>query len=791
MGNEQKVAAAEVKLAAKQNEDGNIAQQLQDLTDASMQLNSDLLECQESIQDVEKRKMGFDKKLTTFPKKKEAYTKRIAGLEAQIAQAKARGAGDDSEQLRRLKELAAAKEKLLGLEQQMEQVRTELEATRKTRAGAEDAANGLRRTVAALEREREHLMARLRDLDAAAKNEEAIFGAQVPAIKELIRKHARLFRVVPVGPIGSMLKLRTSVTARGDFDASVAAEFAVAKVLDQFWCDNHEDARALQKLMRDNNKSPVNIIVAQFRDRVHAGLRVPPEGKDYVRLVDCFECTQSPAVLNVLVDVASIDGVVVMAQEGFERAAKYLHAGGVPNLQRVLLPDLTARSRAGQGIKTQPGDARSFITRLARPQSQRKRLEGDLADAKAKLANAQAELDKAAKGAKQHQTRAEGLQRSLYALQDQCNTLHDEVRALERPVDGAVSDTADFEGALLNIHEALRALHEEERVVLASQHELERELAALVARRDGLDERCKEQEAKRAALSDASKALQKVVKEFGRKIADSKKQLAEYRAAVEAKRVDAGVQEQRLSDALAQATATFPQRMAAKRTVAELEKTLMARNMAIRSEEQLRHKSVEDIERDFVTSRRKLSKVTKQLATSKDLLGALAMGLKKRRKRLHKIRGEIGQVVTVFFNANLTQRGYEGSAQFNHDPDNKSLDVSVNLNPESQASQSQNVASLSGGETSYATVSLLLALWEAMEPPFRILDEFDIFMDDAHRNETIRQLIAFGRLNSHRQFVFLSPLDDSAIPREPGIAIHKLEPPLRDASQTRITQYGE
>jgi len=48
-------------------------------------------------------------------------------------------------------------------------------------------------------------------------------------------------------------------------------------------------------------------------------------------------------------------------------------------------------------------------------------------------------------------------------------------------------------------------------------------------------------------------------------------------------------------------------------------------------------------------------------------------------------------------------------------------------------SQIENVKLLSGGERSFATLSLLISLGESVECPFRVIDEFDVFMDVVSR----------------------------------------------------------
>lgn len=52
---------------------------------------------------------------------------------------------------------------------------------------------------------------------------------------------------------------------------------------------------------------------------------------------------------------------------------------------------------------------------------------------------------------------------------------------------------------------------------------------------------------------------------------------------------------------------------------------------------------------------------------------------------------------------------------------------------------------------------LLLALGETLETPFRILDEFDVFLDAEVRKLTIQSLIHVAKKMKHRQFIFITP----------------------------------
>lgn len=97
-------------------------------------------------------------------------------------------------------------------------------------------------------------------------------------------------------------------------------------------------------------------------------------------------------------------------------------------------------------------------------------------------------------------------------------------------------------------------------------------------------------------------------------------------------------------------------------------------------------------------------------------------------------------------------------------------------------SQTKDVKALSGGERSFATLSLLLAIGESLETPFRVMDEFDVFLDPIARKIAMDNLVKVAKNMEHRQFIFITPQDVSNLQTDPKLKIHKMQPPKRKST---------
>ena len=67
-----------------------------------------------------------------------------------------------------------------------------------------------------------------------------------------------------------------------------------------------------------------------------------------------------------------------------------------------------------------------------------------------------------------------------------------------------------------------------------------------------------------------------------------------------------------------------------------------------------------------------------------------------------------------------------------------------------------SLPNLSGGERSKTLVCLINALWSVQQPPFRCLDEWDVFLDAIAR-KNIEGMLVDTALQTEKQYFFISP----------------------------------
>lgn len=82
---------------------------------------------------------------------------------------------------------------------------------------------------------------------------------------------------------------------------------------------------------------------------------------------------------------------------------------------------------------------------------------------------------------------------------------------------------------------------------------------------------------------------------------------------------------------------------------------------------------------------------------------------------------------------------------------------------------------LSGGERSFSTICFILSLWQVMECPFYMLDEFDVFMDAFNRKVSQQALMVHAKAHPDRQFFLFSPLDLVELPSKEEASVIRYE----------------
>ena len=123
------------------------------------------------------------------------------------------------------------------------------------------------------------------------------------------------------------------------------------------------------------------------------------------------------------------------------------------------------------------------------------------------------------------------------------------------------------------------------------------------------------------------------------------------------------------------------------------------------------------------------------------LVDGLKQALNTRLEKWRYFQRLISAHARVNFAYLLSERKFRGKLLLDHK--SKRLEIQVEPDGTRKNESGRNTKTLSGGEKSFSSICLLLAIWDAIGSPLRCLDEFDVFMDNVNRKISTNMLVSF------------------------------------------------
>lgn len=171
-----------------------------------------------------------------------------------------------------------------------------------------------------------------------------------------------------------------------------------------------------------------------------------------------------------------------------------------------------------------------------------------------------------------------------------------------------------------------------------------------------------------------------------------------------------------------------------------IEKKLVSLDNTLREREKRRGMTDEQVRRRLEETKEALE----ELRTASDQVQLENKALKKsmayRLKKWRLFQRYISSNSRANFMYLLSERDFRGKLLLDHE--NHTLEVQVEPDKTRKNAAARNTKTLSGGEKSFSSICLLLAIWEAMGSPLRCLDEFDVFMDNVNRAISTNMLVS-------------------------------------------------
>ncbi|XP_043997776.1 structural maintenance of chromosomes protein 6 [Gambusia affinis] len=612
---------------------------------------------------------------------------------------------------------------------------------------------------------------RKNQLLASRSNKLKRFGDDVPDLIAAINDAfaAGSFIKKPVGPIGACISLKDPTLA-------LAVECCLRSFMKAFCCDNYKDESVLQRLMSrfyPKGNRP-QIIVSPFTDKlynVHARKASHP---DYQTVLDTIT-SATPVIVNCLIDMRGIETILIIKEN--DKARRIMQKGRPPRNCREaftaegdqVFPNRYYTSEFSMA-KYLSGDIETEIHVL----------ESDLENLEAQLSRFQLQVNSVSEDIVHMESSLTNTIKTLKKTQDSENQVKAAISELETANEEQSHDISSLEEVAQENQEKIEA---EKQAVQEAKAELDKQRktseeadSKYSSVSDKIDQLLEEIE----PLKDEQLKLETECLKHERNLKLLEKKLKGHEGNIQAMKSVLSGKEQDLQENVKKAMQISPERQHVTSTTKSIDTEITRLKKKLKVYEG-NHGEQELVIREYAKALSLYKEKTNQVRDLRKFIDRLNNIMSDRQNRYKIMRRSLSVRCKLYFNNFLIKMNCCGAMIFDHN--NETLSISVKP-PGKDKDGASDMRSLSGGERSFSTVCFMLSLWEITESPFRCLDEFDVYMDMHNRRICLDLLLELSERQHLRQFIFITPLNTSNLPKTALIKIHHLRDPEREDGQS-------
>ncbi|GKT55533.1 recF/RecN/SMC N terminal domain-containing protein [Colletotrichum tofieldiae] len=648
-------------------------------------------------------------------------------------------------------EEASIKEQIAKENDRLPQLRAELTQAQKAAEGGKVEFDRQRAEISSAE-------VRLRNLEQNRGSLWAAYDKKIPLLLQAIEKDSG-FQEKPVGPIGAYVQLTRP-------EWSPILETVFGATLDGFLVSNKTDQQRLARMMQQVNLSRTPPIIIGRRLPLNVKLREPDPAFDTVLRVLKFD---NDWVRSQLIVAHTIDKIVLIRERA--KAQDVMMSDSPPPNVQACISFHDGAGKRGTGLRMARSGGAGFSQSPVNPFPRAPRMKSDdetqISLAKEALAHLRGDL-RSIELKRRELDQAVVKCKSALTTQDQQNqSLERQLLRIQARIENISAELDQYEGA----DGRLISLREELEKIKAEREHHGTQYGEMRLRQEDLNKRC--EECKRTLAEEKGRMKDFQVHVAKLQLAVQKAEDLRKMAVLEKNRAfqdrdDAVLEKERAEtrrDEQAEVVANFTQQAMEKAP------------QRVYIEEGETHKSIES---KYATVHQQLEKRAQKLGASDEEIKERAaraeaayeaaqqlyrgqqeeqaagkLNLEDRLNRWRLFQRHISARARICFQYLLSERGFRGKLAIDHPQ--RRLQLFVEPDETRKGAGGRSTKTLSGGEKSFSSICMLLAIWEAMGSPLRCLDEFDVFMDNVNRTISTNMLITAARRSVSRQYIMITP----------------------------------